>query len=128
MASKTSKGAEAYFARYKTSKTWETNRKRKLERALKEQPNNENIKLALKNIHYRRKTPTSPYWSASMIKTAKMYKQWVGFFDKMIFHPDPKVHQLALSKPSIRQPQKVAAAGPKQPGMFSIEARLQGTR
>jgi hypothetical protein len=86
MAIKTSKSAEAYFARYKQSGVYATNRKRKLERALKRQPNNAQIPLAIKGVaSYRRKDPKEPYWSHQMIETAKVYKRFLGVFDKGIF-------------------------------------------
>lgn len=63
-AGKRSKSQEAYAARYKTH-TFAANRKKKLERILKKQPNNEAVKMALKDIHYRRKTPKTPVWSST---------------------------------------------------------------
>ena len=44
----------AYYKNY----SYETNRRKRLEKLAKEQPNNEQIQSALKNIHYRRKTPS----------------------------------------------------------------------
>lgn len=86
MAIKTSKSAEAYFARYKQSGLYAANRKRRLERALKKQPNNAQIPLAIKSLtSYRRKDPKEPYWSHQMIETAKLYKLFLGAFDKGIF-------------------------------------------
>lgn len=88
-ASKKSKSNEQYFARYKSGNVFATNRKRKLEKLAKEQPNNEQIKLALKDIHYRRKTPKVAVWSHQMIAAAKLAKHFTGKFDKAMFSPDP---------------------------------------
>lgn len=86
MAQKTGKSAEAYFARYQQSGKYASNRKLKLERTLRKQPNNLQIALALKNVtSYRRKDPKEAYWSHQMIEMAKLYKVFVGVFDKGIF-------------------------------------------
>ena len=74
-AGKRSKSAEAYSARYKTS-GFAANRKKKLSRLLKQQPNNEQIKLALTDIHYRRKTPNTKTWSASAKRATDLVSNW----------------------------------------------------
>ena len=48
-----SDSSKQYFNTY----NYEANRKRRLQKLAKEQPENEQIKNALKNIHYRRKKP-----------------------------------------------------------------------
>lgn len=97
MANKSrSKTAENYSAQYKSSKKWETNRKRKLERALKEQPENQQIKDALKSMVYRRKTPNIREWSASWIRTAKLFKLFTGKFDREIMSSNDKVASEAM--------------------------------
>lgn len=97
MANKSrSKTAENYSAQYKSSKKWETNRKRKLERVLKEQPENQQIKDALKSILYRRKTPNTREWSASWIRTAKLFKLFTGKFDREIMSSNDKVASEAM--------------------------------
>lgn len=58
MATKTSKSNESYFARYKTAGVYAANKKRKLQRALKRNPENTSIELALKSI--RTTPPRSP--------------------------------------------------------------------
>ena len=102
---KTSKGQEGYYATYKSTGKYAKNRKAKLERALKAQPNNEQIKIALKNIVYRRKTPNTQVWSASEIRVAKLFKEFTGSVDRAIFNPNDKV-----SGPALR------AVGKKQLG------------
>lgn len=96
---KKSSSSDGHFALYKTNKTWEKNRIRKLERTLKEQPNNEQVKLALKNISYRRRTPTNREWSHSWKKIAQLYKQFSGRFDRDIMSSNKEVAVAALTKP-----------------------------
>jgi hypothetical protein len=96
VAIKTSKSREAKYASYQISKKQESNRKKKLLRLQKEQPNNLQIEQALKDIHYRRGTPKVPYWSHSMITTAKLVKKFTGKFDKGIFSADPKINSAAV--------------------------------
>lgn len=124
---KKSSGREAYAANYKSSKTWEKNRKRKLLRAQKAQPTNEQIRLALLDINYRRKTPGKPVWSHSMISMAKLFKEFSGRVDSDIFSPDEKKRAAALQSRGIYSElpvsKKKVHTG-REPGMFSIEARL----
>ena len=75
MAAKTSKGQEAYYARYKSSGVYTKNRKRRLERALKRNPENEQIALALKDISYRRKKPNTQMWSHSARAQAQLLRE-----------------------------------------------------
>jgi hypothetical protein len=74
---KASKSQEAYYSKYKT--LYPENRKRKLQRVLKAQPDNEQVKMALKDIHYRRKTPNSAVWSSSSRRMAQMLRDWTGY-------------------------------------------------
>ena len=85
------------------STTSQENRKRKLLKQIKLQPNNANLPLALGNIHYRRKKPTNPQWSHSDIRLAKLFKLFNGRVDIGIFSSNPKVSALAISKPSNKQ-------------------------
>lgn len=72
---KTSKSDEAYHTRYKQQNVFATNRKRKLERLIKEQPNNLQLPLALKNVgHQRRDTPKKETWSATAIRQIMLEK------------------------------------------------------
>ncbi len=118
---KRSKTAENNAAVYKSTKRWETNRKRKLERTLKEQPNNEQIKAAMKSMVYRRKTPTHRMWSASWKATAQLIKQFSGRFDKECMNSDPKKAAEAMRmsfkpKDDIKVPPKY--------NFFSLETRI----
>lgn len=131
MAKARSKTAEAYFSNYKSSKKWESNRKRKLERTLKAQPNNEQVKNALKDISYRRKTPNNREWSASWIKVAKIFKMFEGRFDRNIMSANPEVARAALQRQSkvsaeILRSKKPSEKQPNPAHFFTIAARLSG--
>ena len=78
MATSKSKTSVNYFSQYKANKTWEVNRKRKLAKVLKDQPNNQQVKDAMSGMVYRRKTPTTRQWSASAKRIAQMYKKVTG--------------------------------------------------
>lgn len=93
------KSKVAQAASYKLNKRWETNRKRRLERTLKEQPNNEQVKLALKSIVYRRKTPKTQEWSASWVAVAKIIKLFTGRFDRAIMSSNLDNARAALQRP-----------------------------
>ncbi len=94
-----SKNWEMKYAQYKTSGREATNRKIKLERQVKLQPNNEQLTLALKDIKHRRHVPKAPYWSHQMIATAKIMKYFTGKFNKGMFHPDPlQRHAAAMTR------------------------------
>ena len=127
MANKTSKGQEGYYARYKSTSLHAKNRRAKLERLLKKQPNNEQIKLAIKDINYRRKTPGSDGWSHSGIRLAKIFKEFCGKFDKAVLNSNPKQASDALQKlPSVKQGVKFDPKSLQIKQPFSIEARVHG--
>jgi hypothetical protein len=81
----------------KSASTAEINRKRKLLKQLKLQPNNEQVKDALVNIKYRRKTPKSQEWSKSDIQVAKLFKEFTGRADWDLFSSNPKVQAAAIA-------------------------------
>ncbi len=84
-------GKAAQASSYKLQKRQESNRKLKLERALKRNPNNKQIEAALKDIRYRRKTPKTQVWSHTTIEIAKLFKLFKGVVHKEIFHTDEKI-------------------------------------
>jgi hypothetical protein len=93
-----SKSKQVYATLYKSSTRWATNRKIKLTRALKQQPNNEQIKDALANIKYRRHTPNGKtVWSHSNIRLAKLFKEFTGRASADLFSSNPKVQAAALA-------------------------------
>lgn len=76
MAKSSSKGRQANYSQYKSENRFVANRKRKLLKLQKAQPNNEQIVEALKNIRYRRSTPTTAIWSHTKIAFASMKSQY----------------------------------------------------
>lgn len=132
MAKGTSKSKEGHYASYKSNKTWEKNRIKRLERTIKNQPNNEQAKAALKaGFVYRRKTPNVRHWSASWVRIAKLFKEFTGSFNPLIMSSNPKAASEAMQIPGTKSKENaktkvVKSTGDK--GFFSIEARLQGNR
>ena len=123
-----SKTAENYSAQYKANKVWEKNRKRRLARVLKEQPNNGQVKAAMDSMVYRRKTPGEHGWTASQIASAKLLKKFCGVFDRAAFHPDPKLSQSALARTRNTEVPKAPYVPNPSYGtsFFALGARLNG--
>ena len=96
MASKT---RENYFAQYKSSQKWKANREAKLLRQLKLQPgNSEQIEAAIGNLVYRRQTPQNPQWSHTMIREAKLFKEFSGSAPIQCWSSNPKIREVAIAK------------------------------
>ena len=106
MAKSRSKTAENAAQVYKSSKRWETNRMRKLERALKRNPENKQIELAMKNMVYRRRTPTNRVWSHSMRRQAELFQRFVGCVYVDMFSSNEKLSGPALLKHGTAQKQQ----------------------
>lgn len=128
-ASKTSKGQEGYYARYKSGGVHAKNRKIKLARQLKLQPENVQVQNAIKDINYRRKTPGANTWSHSGIALAKVFKEFCGHFDKNILSTNPKMagealQKLPTNKADFSLPSKVLASISNR-HMFSLMARMK---
>lgn len=121
MAIKTSKSQTNYYALYKTTRKWEANRKRRLEKTLRAQPNNEKVKQALKSLVYRRRTPTNRVWSASWVRAAKIIKLFEGRFDPQIMSSNPDVARSAMQKNSQNKDFVLPPVTTKN--YFSLEAR-----
>ena len=86
MAKTRGPSAKAYYAAYKSQGTFAKNRRKKLERTLKAQPNNLQVAQALKNIDsYRRKTPNVSTWSTTRRDTAKLFKEFTGMMNINVF-------------------------------------------
>jgi hypothetical protein len=75
-AKRAGKSYKAYYSLYKSTNRWSVNRKRRLEKLQKLQPNNAQIPLAIKAMRYRRRTPTSNSWSHQSIYYANLFKQF----------------------------------------------------
>lgn len=106
MAKSRSKTAENNAQVYKSSKRWETNRMRKLERALKRNPENKQIETAMKNMVYRRRTPTNRVWSHSMRRQAELFRRFVGRVYPDMFSSNEKLSGPALVKAGTAQKAK----------------------
>jgi hypothetical protein len=76
MAKTRSKAEGLRYASYKAQGKQASNRKRKLLKLQKAQPNNEQITKALAMISYRRYTPKAQHWSHSAIEKAMLYKSF----------------------------------------------------
>lgn len=75
---------------------YSANRKRRLERTVKAQPNNEQARIALgDNRPPKRKTPKAAYWSHTMIREAKLFKEFTGRVDLAIFSSTESVRSNA---------------------------------
>lgn len=103
MAKSQSKSKQNYSALYKSTNRWKSNRKLKLERQLKLQPNNEQVKRALLDINYRRKKPSTSEWSKTNIAISKLFKMFRGHAGKELFSANPKTQAAALAEPSRKQ-------------------------
>ena len=63
-----SKSNQEHYKNYR----YESNREARLKRLLSKQPNNEQLKAALNNIHYRRQKPKSKQWTPEKRELAEM--------------------------------------------------------
>lgn len=96
----TSKSKEAYFASYKNSSRWKSNRERRLMKALLKNPNNKQIEQAISNLRYRRGNAggVAGKWSKTNIRLAQLFKLFVGHASHNLFSSNPKLQGEALSK------------------------------
>ena len=125
MAGKTSASQTAYYSRYKANRTWEKNRIAKLQRTLKQQPNNEQVQEALKKGPvYRRRTPTTSQWSSSWIRAAKVVKQFTGVFDRNYM----SANQDAAFTARLKTKHTEKAAHVNQADMFKLLTRVNINR
>jgi len=118
MATKSKAAATAPALPQGSART-EANRKRKLQKLLKSQPNNKQIQNALLDNGSKRKAPINPQWSHSAIRLAKLFKEFCGHAPKELFSSNPKVQQAALAAPSKQRTDKL----PQGKVDFSIGAR-----
>jgi hypothetical protein len=81
---------------YKTARVWERNRVKRLKRMLKDHPNNEQLAKAINGVAYRRRTPTSPFWTHTMIRQAVLFKRFCGRVDMDMFSNNEKTQAAAL--------------------------------
>lgn len=82
---------------YKNSKRWSSNRRRKLEKLWMEHPNNKQIEEALNTeLKYRRRTPTTPFWSSTRRNMAQLFKRFKGVVHMEVFSNNEKISVPAL--------------------------------
>ena len=125
MSNKSPKGAgrKAGLTRYKTANTYETNRKRKLARALRRNPENKQIELALQDKGIPRKAPKVAVWSHSAIRVAHLMKLFMGKYNKNIVSADIDLWLVAIKDHS---PQLFPKTEIKKPAsMYSIGQRAR---
>lgn len=118
MAKGRSKQQQGKYASYKTSQVWAKNRRAKLDKHLKAHPTDEKAVAATKNITYRRKTPKTKVWSATMRATAVLFKMFEGRVNHNIFNAND----------ALRNAAKMSHKGKIKPftgvkSMFSLAAR-----
>lgn len=122
MASKTrSKHAKELYNSYKASQKWKANRTKKLEKLAKVHPNNAQITEALKNVKYRRKTPTKSVWTSVSRSFAMLVRQVQGKFEPNMLHPNDDLRNTAMMK----RPKNFVKATKHEGSMFSIRTRLK---
>lgn len=97
----------------------QANRKRRLQKQLKLQPDNVQVQNALLEVGRQRKAPVTQQWSHTAIRLAKLFKEFRGSAPKELFSSNPKVQQAALSTPST----KVFLDLPQGKVDFSLGAR-----
>ncbi len=119
MATKSNKPAASTTAAPTGVTRTQANRKRRLLRTLKAQPNNIQVQNALLDTGTKRKAPINPQWSHSNIALAKLFKEFCGRAPKELFSNNPKVQQAAQSVPYTR----VFTNLPQGKVDFSIGAR-----
>ena len=103
-AKRAGKAHKNYYQTYQSKATWSKNRELKLQRALKRDPNNEQIKEALGNIKYRRRNPTVKMWPHSRRAEAQLLKRFTGKADPNIWSSNQQVASAALQ--NSRNPNK----------------------
>lgn len=121
MSSKKSSGTSIY----QSTNRFSENRKRKLLKQKKLQPNNKQLDTALADIHWRRKTPKTKMWSKSAIRLARLFGEFSGSFDKDILSSNPKVAQEAMNRHNAKTNPINSRFDTK--GMFSIGVRAKVT-
>lgn len=119
---RTGKGHALRYTAYKQANKYAANRKRRLLRALKKNPENAQIETAIKDVVYRRSTPTNRHWSATKRQLAILFKEFTGRFDSNILSNNEKVAAPALMSKGWKSVTKPAEF--KASHMFSIMTRL----
>ena len=102
----------------KSNSNTEANRRRRLERTIKAQPNNKQAQLALGDSKTKRKASNKREWSHSARRLAQLFKLFTGKAPKELFSSNRTIQDEALRTISGQRP-----AVPTQKIDFSIRAR-----
>lgn len=121
---RTGKAYASGYSAYKNSNRLVKNKTAKLEKLLKENPNNKELEVALKNVRRRRNTPKTPYWSSSMIRIATVVKKFTGVFDRNYFSTDPDLFHAAICKINKNKIEGGTKIASPKGSMFSIGERI----
>jgi hypothetical protein len=116
------KPAKAEPTNHKVTRT-EANRKRRLERTLKAQPNNKQVELALKDSKSKRKASAKRVWSHSARALAQLFKQFCGSAPIALFSTNQKIQQEALQTLRVSNTKPVAGKVD-----FTIRARAHDSQ
>jgi preprotein translocase subunit Sss1 len=122
MAKKTSNSKKNAYSRYKAMQTGTANKKARLEKELKKNPDNEQVKQALKTVGgWGRKKPTKSEWSKTTRSTAKLMKEVYGKCDNRIFSPNKETRDAGFAALSVTVQKE--ANKPKLKEFYSIASR-----
>lgn len=121
---RTGKSYASGYTAYKNSSRLVKNRTAKLEKLFKQNPNNKQLEQALKDVRRRRKTPGTPYWRPSMVRIAKIVKQFTGVFDRNYFSTDPDLFHAAICKTNKNKLESGTKIVNPRGSMFSIGERI----
>lgn len=114
---RTGKGHGLRYTSYKNSGRIATNRRRRLVRALKRNPENTQISVALSaGLGQRRQTPKVEAWSHTAIRMAHLFKQLQGSFNMDILSRNEK-----LSAPALMDAGKLGMPVPTKGGQLVVK-------
>jgi hypothetical protein len=117
-------GKEAYFARYKANKVRDVNRTKRIEAAIKRDPNNEQLKQHLKDAGKYRSAPKTRKWNPTTIRMAELMKLFVGKWDDKLLSTDMEVWAAAKNSRNEQLFTKKPESKSKY-GMFSLGVRCR---
>ena len=126
MAKGKSSGRDAYSSQYKSSGREAKNKEMRILRAIKKNPENESFllqQLAQINKSHGRGTPKAHVWSATMVREAKLFKEFTGSASIDLWSSNPKTQAKArqlTGKKQLLSPKQLKNLGQVD---FSIAAR-----
>ncbi|CAB4134369.1 hypothetical protein UFOVP273_49 [uncultured Caudovirales phage] len=118
-------GHKTRYTAYKNEKREDKNRRTKLQRALKKNPQNAQIETALADTSgHRRGTPKTVVWSSSKRKVAQLFKLFTGKFNADIFHNNEKISAPALMTPGPKSAHIPDIPKFEEMGLLSLRVRM----